>query len=485
LKKTLKVNEKLLPFLTQHKPIKVAYSGRDAGKSIAFGDILTCKMERERADVLCLREYMESIAGSVHRVFKGSIDRLGLEGWQVLDTKIVSPHGNVTRYIGTAHNADSIQSAEGYRYSWCEEAHTMSQESIDKLLPTIIRRPGAECWFSANPQSSADPFSQRFILPFQKELDRNGYYEDDLHMIVKLSWRDNPWYDDATELLRLHDKKTMSSARYNWIWEGDFNDTVDNAIISAEWFDACIDAHIKLGIKAEGLEVVSHDPSDVGTDDKALAYRHGIVVKDVQYKSDGNVNDGGDWALAYVRDKKPDAFVWDVDGVGAGLKRQIDEAIGGKAIRICPFSGGGKKNDEHKFYDEIEGEHLFAVPKTNAETFYNLRAQCYWDLRDRCYRTYQAVTHGKYMDPEKLISFSSEMKDILVLRSELCRIPRKPGGTKIQIMSKEDMKKMKIRSPNGADAVMMLFDVSALKKKKRQDDDEDYNQYLPSSFFGA
>jgi phage terminase large subunit len=467
--KTLNVNEKLLPFLTKHKPIKVAYGGRNSGKSIAFGDMLTVKMESERCDIFCLREFQDSINDSVHRVFAGSIKRLGLSGWEIQENRIISPHRNVTRYIGAARNPDSIQSAEGYKYSWYEEAHRASEASLDKLLPTIIRRPGAECWFSANPQSSADPFSQRFIIPFQKQLDRDGYYEDDLHLIVKINWRDNPWYDEAAEILRQSDKKTMSASKYNWIWEGDFNDTVDGAIISAEWFDACIDAHKKLGIKPEGLEVVSHDPSDEGNDDKAVAYRHGIVVCDVQYKDDGNVNDGGEWALAYCQSKKPDAFIWDVDGVGAGLKRQINEAIGGKAIRICPFSGGGAKNREDEIYEEIEGEHLFATPKTNAEVFYNKRAQLYWELRDRCKLTWQAVTKGAYADPEKLISFSSEIEDLQVLRSELCRIPLKKGGSKIQIMSKEDMKKLKIRSPNGADAVMMLFDVEPLTRRSQWD----------------
>jgi len=56
-----------------------------------------------------------------------------------------------------------------------------------------------------------------------------------------------------------------------------------------------------------------------------------------------------------------------------------------------------------------------------------------------------------------MISFSSDIKDLQQLRSEICRIPRKPTGNGlIQIMTKIEMKRLlKIESPNLADAVMM------------------------------
>jgi phage terminase large subunit len=56
-----------------------------------------------------------------------------------------------------------------------------------------------------------------------------------------------------------------------------------------------------------------------------------------------------------------------------------------------------------------------------------------------------------------MISFSSEIKSIADLRSELCRIPRKRTGNGVfQVVSKDDMKnKLGMKSPNEADAVMM------------------------------
>jgi len=56
-----------------------------------------------------------------------------------------------------------------------------------------------------------------------------------------------------------------------------------------------------------------------------------------------------------------------------------------------------------------------------------------------------------------MISIDSEGVDnIANLRSEVCRIPKKdnPNGL-IQIMSKDDMKRLEIDSPNESDSIMM------------------------------
>ena len=176
------------------------------------------KMDTEGADIYCLREFQESVLDSVHRVFEGSInDRLKLTGWTVEEKRVKAPNGARTIYRGAARNPDNIQSAQGYKYSWFEEAHRASKTSLDKLLPTILRNPGAECWFSANPQSSGDPFSQRFIVPWLTELQSKGYYEDDLHLIVMVNWRDNPWWSADQEKLRVWDYEHRPRAEYDWI----------------------------------------------------------------------------------------------------------------------------------------------------------------------------------------------------------------------------------------------------------------------------
>jgi phage terminase large subunit len=460
----LKINSQLEPFLAKSKPIKVAIGGRNSGKSIGFGDIFTMKMCTEAADIYCLREYQDSLSDSVHRVFKDSIQkRLGIEGFQIQENTVIAPTGARTTYRGAARNPDSIQSAQGYKYSWFEEGHRASQASIDKLLPTIIRNPGAECWFSANPQSSADPFSQRFIVPYQKQLDRDGYYEDDLHLIVVMNWRQNPWWNDESETLRAWDYQNMSRAKYNWVWEGQFNDEVDNSIIRTEWFDAAIDAHLDPRLaeafSPHGARVAAHDPSDTGSDAKGYCLRHGSIILRAETMDDGEIDEGCEWATKQAINDDADWFVWDGDGMGTGLKRQVSDAFASTRTQFQMFRGslsGIGQHNAQQIYMPVDDDNDIK-PKVYADTFKNNRAQFSWLLRDKFYKTYLAVAKGQYIDPAEMISLASAgIPEMQKLRSEVCRVPLKenPHGL-IQIMSKQEMKRLKIDSPNMFDSIMM------------------------------
>jgi phage terminase large subunit len=94
---------------------------------------------------------------------------------------------------------------------------------------------------------------------------------------------------------------------------------------------------------------------------------------------------------------------------------------------------------------------------TNDDAFRNKRCQYYFQLRDRVYRTYRAVAFNEYHDPDKLISFSSNIKILPKLRAELCRMPVKPNGNGLfDLYTKQQMKdKFKFKSPNLADSVVM------------------------------
>tara|TARA_R110002126_G_scaffold215249_8_gene361409 strand:- start:3666 stop:5132 length:1467 start_codon:yes stop_codon:yes gene_type:complete len=461
---TLKVNRKLEPLLRIPKSLKIAIGGRGSGKSIGFGDIFTMKMETERCDILCLREYQDSIEDSVHRVFAGSVrDRLQLDDWQVQESRVISPYGNVTKYRGMARNVDSVQSAQSYKYSWYEEAHKASKNSIDKLLPTILRNPGAECWFSANPQSRADPFSQRFITPYLHELTKNGYYEDDMHIIVVVNWRDNPWWNDEQEGLRAWDFENRPRAEYDWIWEGKFNDTVDGSIVKPEWFDAALDAHLlphlAKAFEPHGAKIASHDPFDGGKDAGGYCLRHASIIQRVMSKSSGEIDEVCDWATGQAIKDQADWFIWDGDGMGTGLKRQVSLAFQGKHTKYHMFRGslsGQGQDNALKIYMPTTGDNA-TKPKKYHETFKNNRAQYYINLANRLFNTYRAVVRKEYVDPDEMLSFNTAgIEDVDGLRSQICRVPLKsnPNGL-YQILSKQEMAKLEIDSPNEGDSVMM------------------------------
>lgn len=449
----------LEPLLITPKRFKIIIGGRGSAKSQSTGGMCLIDAQDQGLKTGCFREFQNSIEDSVHSLLKDEIARIGLKGFTATNNKIAHAiHGDVFKFRGLARNPDAMKSMNGFKRFWVEEAQTISKESLRLLTPTL-REDDSEIWMSANPMSSADPFSERFINPFQRELERDGYYEDDMHLIIVCNYKDNPFFPDVLEQERLFDKEHLPTAEYEHIWLGKFNDQVEGSIIPVDWFNTCIDAHEKLGFQPQGIKIVAHDPSDEGPDPKGLACRHGSVIIDVQEKTDGDANAGADWAALYAIDAKADVFRWDVGGMGISLKRQITTALDGKNIDIDMFNGA----ETPAFPDEIyqpDSTIDRLDSKTNKEVFRNKRAQFYWMLRDRIYATFRAVTLKLYTDPEKMISFSSSITIIDRVRSEVCRIPKKYNANGlIQIMSKEEMAKLTppIKSPNLADSIMMTM----------------------------
>ncbi len=452
------VPRKFEPFLSKQKRYKIAVGGRGSGKSMTIADILLYFSAQYKDRVLCMREYQSSIEDSCLALLDDEIVRIEVPGFKVGKTTVNHENGGFFRFKGLARSISSIKSYHGFDKGFIEEAQFLTEESIRVLKPTF-RKAGSEVWMAANPGSSADPFSQAFLNPYWDELLKNGVYEDDMHYIVLVNYSDNPFFPDVLEQERKKDFEVLPRALYDHIWEGRFNDSVENAIIKAEWFDECVDAHEKLDFEAVGKIIVAHDPSDSGFDDKGLILRHGSVIKDAKLSKLKDVNDGMDWALEYAIENDADHFVWDADGMGLGLKRQVRDYLKGEAIDYTPFRGSGKVLHGNKVFESSEMRVKDkSKQRTNKQAIKNRRAQKYWDLRTRVYNTYLALTHSEYRHQpvENLISFSSECEELTQLRTEICKIPREnnPNGL-IQIMSKPNMRKKGISSPNLADPTMM------------------------------
>lgn len=470
---------KLEPVLKSNKRFIVVIGGRGSGKSVGVADICLIDAKDNNAKTYCLREYQSSIRNSIHSLLKEEIQRLEFTGFEVQDNGIKRGGEDAFQFAGLARNVDSIKSAHGFKRYQVEEAQFISKDSLKALTPTARKKPmkgkpteleevvddpssNVSMIFIANPGSSEDPFSKRFITPFKTHLDRDGFYEDDLHLIVVMNYSDNPWYHlSGLEEERQWDYENLDRALYDHIWLGAFNDSVEHALIKAEWFDACIDAHKKLGFAPTGARMASHDPSDLGPDSKGFAARHGSVVLEVKEKTDGNVNEGGHWAAGEAIRFGCDQFSWDGDGMGIALGEQMGKDFEGKPAILQVFRGSEAPDFPDSVYQPAMSSpgSPVAYQKTNRDSFKNKRAQYYFALRDRFYRTYRAVEFGEYHDPSTLISLDSSIESLHKLRAELCRMPIKPNGNGLfELYTKEEMKsKFKMASPNLADSVMILM----------------------------
>lgn len=472
----LYVAAKLEPAITSTKRFIILIGGRGSTKSIFAGDVALVDAKDTGAKTFYLREYQSSIKDSVHSLLEEEINRLEFEGFDTKQNTIRFNGKDVGSFAGIARNTQSIKSAHGFKRFSVEEAQFISEDSLKDLTPTARKKAkkglpsqveeqeinpmdNVSLWFIANPGSSEDPFSKRFIMPFIEDITRDGFYEDDLHLIIKIDYVDNPWFaDSGLEDERQWDKEHLSDALYRHIWHGDFNDSVDNALIMSEWFDACIDAHKRKDFKALGLKMAAHDPSDQGGDSKAYGARHGSVLTHLHEKPDGDVNEGGDWAATLAKAHEVDTFTWDCDGMGVALNRQFATAFHNTKISLAMFKGSETPDLPDAIYNPTS---LSAIQnqKTWKEVCRNKRAQYYLQLRDRIYKTYRYVVFNEHCDVEELISFDSNIECLDKLRSELCRMPIKPSTNGFfELYTKEVMRsKFGLASPNLADVVMMLM----------------------------
>ena len=473
---TVRIPEKVERALLTPKSIKMLKGGRGSAKSESVSDILAAGVKDHNYKLGCFREFQNSISDSVHSILTRKIREGGYQGFELLEAKINHDKGGMIRYRGLARNPEGIKSSDGFNRGWAEEAQTMSAKSIEMLEPTF-REEGAEIWYTLNPGSSADPISLEHLKPYQDDLLRNGFYEDDDILIIEMNWRDNPWFPEILNNKRKKNKSQWPAAKYEHVWEGAFSDEVDGSIIKSEWFDACIDAHklerLKKVFEPLGAIIAAHDPFDDGGDAGGFAVRHGSIITVVKAKTSGEIDETCDWATGEANKIGADWFVWDGDGMGTGLKRQVSTAFAGTHTKYHMFRGslsGSAQDSADKIYMPEDGDSDTKV-KTYAETFLNNRSQYYMELARRCYNTYLCVVKGAYIAPDDMISFDSEgVESMEALRSQLCRIPEKPNSRGLQqIMSKQEMKKLLgIESPNEGDSVMMTLFMPkvAIKAKK-------------------
>ena len=481
--------EQLGVLLTTKKKIKIIVGGRASTKStFKSANVLARVSQGERW--CCAREVQNSIEDSVHAMLIDEIERCGFKGFTITKTGITHASGGAIFYKGLSRNITSLKglSADGV---WIEEGEGLSANTIkvltaslrvsakdyDKSIRLGVETKIPEIWITMNRGASNDPVAAKFLSRAEKELNRCKFYEDDFLMVVEINWNDIPeaWFlGSGLEVERKDDEANMSAAEYNHKWNGAYSDFIENAIIKPEWFDACVDAHkldrFKAAFKPMGAKFAAHDPFDGGGDAGGYAMRHGSIVMRVASKDHGEVDETCDWATDLAREDGVDWFIWDGDGMGTGLKRQVSDAFAGTRTKYHMFKGSlsGVAQDNARLpYMKIGDENQ--KPATYSETFKNNRAQYYTLLANRCYNTYRAVVRGDYVDPDDMISFDSDgIDNIRNLRSEITRIPRKKNANDlIQIMDKQQMKGEGIPSPNEADSVMMLMYTPPIRKRAR------------------
>lgn len=248
-----------LQCLFKKKRYKVLYGGRGAGRSWGAARALLLIGAQRPTRVLCAREFQNSIAESVHKLLADQIVELGLgDKYWVEVGRIYGPNGTTFSFEGIKNNTSKIKSYEGIDYCWVEEANKVSESSWETLIPTIrkeepkdwrergMERPDwqSEIWMTFNPELETDYTFDRFVTGAGDSIAQAGNcLETADSYVVKMTWRDNPWFPEVLrkEMLVL---RARDYDAYLNIWEGFPRQILEGAVYARELRAAQLEGRI-------------------------------------------------------------------------------------------------------------------------------------------------------------------------------------------------------------------------------------------------
>lgn len=280
--------------------------------------------------------------------------------------------------------------------------------------------------------------------------------------IFIFDWRDHPaktleWYNARKAK---YEREGMAHIFAQEV-DRNYSAAVSNTIISYEWIQSAVDAHLKIAyvkamIEREGIPDVwmaGLDVADGGIDRNALAKRQWIIWRDVEEWGERDTGVTARRAIVGVRQHKGVKIQYDCVGLGSGVKSEYNRLTQDELLEnvpeMVPWNAGGSVLEP--FNRIIPNDDESAL---NRDFYGNLKAQAWWNLRSRFYKTHKAVTDGAVYPVEELISLDSTMPLLQQLMKELAQPVRAQNG---QLKTIVDKQPEGTKSPNLADAGMMMY----------------------------
>lgn len=202
---------------------RVAKGGRGSGKSYGIAQrFIIYALNEPGVRLLCTRETQNSLSESALAILKRVISDHGLEA-AFVQTKhgLMCRNGAEFIFRGLQHPG-RIQSLDNVKYCWVEEAHNVTQEAWDILIPTI-RADGSEIWVSYNPDLETDPVHHMFVVKGRPDAT-----------VVTVNWNDNKFFPDALKRELEYDRATDTD-KYLHIWEGEPRKASKAQVFAGKW----------------------------------------------------------------------------------------------------------------------------------------------------------------------------------------------------------------------------------------------------------
>lgn len=372
------------------------------------------------------------------------------ERWNAPSMKIIHPYDSATiigeggTNVGRGGRTSIYFKDESAHYEQAEEIEASLSENTNVQIdissvngtnnPFYKRRMAGEIWYPDKPPTPG------------------------MVRVFVFDWRDNPlksveWYEKRKAKF---EREGMAHIFAQEV-DRNYSAAVDRLIIHPDWINSSIDAHKKLALGGPD-KMGGQDVADEGGDKNALVIRHGVICRYADHWG-GDPGEAAQVAVPACVEWGVRELYYDSIGVGSGFKVGINnmkervDADGKptfpRGLRVMPWNAGAKPLDP-------DGRIIPGDPQspTNDEQYANLKAQAWFRVRARFYKTHRAVKFGDRYPPAELISLDSTLPRLHELKNELAQAQHKPGMNGKTVV---DKKPEGARSPNLADAFVIAY----------------------------
>jgi len=380
--------------------IRVSRVDGGSGKSWAIVDYILYRLIKDpNLFIICLREVQKSIKHSSKKLLADRITFHKLQNYfNITETEIRCTSGTgLVIFQGLQdYTADSVKSLEGADISFVEEAQTITQHSLDLLVPTI-RKEGSELLFSWNPFLKSDPVEKLFR-------------EKDNSLLVHINFTENPFAPKVL-ISEAEEMRVKDPDKFMHIFLGYPQTQSETALFTYKIVEQAMNRQGS----ATGATVLGVDVARYGEDSSVIAVRAGLWVKVILTKTKTDITGIADWAKNLSKVYQADAIIVDTIGLGVGCHD------------ILLRSG----------YFSIDGNFSKKAQKENI--YHNKRAESYFKLKEAMDRGL-SIPHDDDL-AEELLAIEYEFTSA--------------GRTKI--VEKDKIKKTLGRSPDKADALALTY----------------------------
>jgi phage terminase large subunit len=308
------------------------WGGRNSLKSHTVARVLLIKAMQTTTRIGCFREFQNSIGDSSHQLLADLINKYELTEFTVTRDAIVNTtNGSDFIFKGLHNNTQSIKSIEGIDYAWIEEAQTITEPSIEVLVPTV-RKANSKLIWTYNRLTELDPIHKRLVVDGRPDtLLINVNYDTALKY---------GWLEDATIKEIKWDKENNPSL-YAHKWLGEPISQTDTAIISR---DSIINA-MKRTVEDDGAIEIGADIARMGNDRTVFKKRKGLRLMDTKVYTKLRTTEVCDKLEIFADWDKHILIKIDDTGVGGGV---TDEMLH-RGYNVMPVNFGAKPRDVDKY----------------------------------------------------------------------------------------------------------------------------------------